>query len=172
MTLRASTTSLIPGRLVAGNRGLGVRGSAVPATGTNGPGFLYNDLALPAEANKEVRGLILTRPSAGSFFAYENSAFTLIGAHAQNYFARLDANGGFDASFADPELCCDPLVNAIALQADGSVLIGGAFSQAGGVNGRFYFARFSSSGVFDPSFPAITTFPQPSALMVAPVSLG
>jgi len=95
-------------------------------------------------------------------------AFTLIGAHAQNYFARLDANGGFDASFADPELCCDPLVNAIALQADGSVLIGGAFSQAGGVNGRFYFARFSSSGVFDPSFPAITTFPQPAGLMVAP----
>jgi len=85
MTLRASTTSLIPGRLVAGNRGLGVRGSAVPATGTNGPGFLYNDLALPAEANKEVRGLILTRPSAGSFFAYENSAFTLIGAPNGTY---------------------------------------------------------------------------------------
>ena len=37
-------------------------------------------------------------------------SFTLIGSHAQNYFARLDANGGFDASFADPQLCCDPLV--------------------------------------------------------------
>ncbi|HET7923791.1 MAG TPA: hypothetical protein VFL30_02780 [Rhodanobacteraceae bacterium] len=94
--------------------------------------------------------------------------FTMIGTHAQNYFVRLDANGGFDASFADPELCCDPLVDAIALQADGSVLIGGAFSEAGGVNGHFYFARFSASGVFDPSFPAITTFPQPAALMVAP----
>jgi len=57
--------------------------------------------------------------------------FTLIGSHAQNYFARLDANGAFDASFADPGLCCDPLVNTIALQANGDVLIGGAFSQAG-----------------------------------------
>ena len=28
--------------------------------------------------------------------------FTLIGSHAQNYFARLDANGAFDASFARP----------------------------------------------------------------------
>jgi uncharacterized delta-60 repeat protein len=94
--------------------------------------------------------------------------FTMIGAHAQNYFVRLDASGGFDASFADPGLCCDPLVNAIALQADGSVLIGGAFSQAGGVNDHFYFARFSPSGVFDPAFPAVTTFPEPAALMVAP----
>ena len=94
--------------------------------------------------------------------------FTMIGTHAQNYFARLDANGGFDASFADPGLCCDPLVNAIALEADGSVLIGGAFSQAGGVNDHFYFARFSASGVFDPSFPATTSFPQPAGLMVAP----
>jgi len=94
--------------------------------------------------------------------------FTMIGTHAQNYFARLDANGGFDGTFADPGLCCDPLVDAIAIEADGSVLIGGAFSQAGGINGHFYFARYSSGGVFDPSFPAITTFPQPSALMVAP----
>jgi uncharacterized delta-60 repeat protein len=95
-------------------------------------------------------------------------SFTLIGSHAQNYFARLDANGGFDASFADPLLCCDPLVNAIALQADGHVLIGGAFSQAGGVDDHFYFARYSSTGVFDASFPAMTNSPQPAALMVAP----
>lgn len=117
------------------------------------PGFNGNVEALAVQAD----GRILV-----------GGSFTLIGAHAQNYFARLDANGGFDASFADPELCCNPLVNAIAVQTDGSVLIGGAFSQAGGVNGHFYFARYSSSGVFDPSFPAITTFPQPGGLMVAP----
>jgi uncharacterized delta-60 repeat protein len=102
----------------------------------------------------------------GRIFA--GGTFTMIGTHAQNYFARLDANGGFDSTFADPQLCCDPLVNAIAIEGDGSVLIGGAFSQAGGVNDHFYFARFSSSGAFDPAFPAITTFPQPAALMVAP----
>ncbi len=48
------------------------------------------------------------------------------------------------------------------------MLIGGDFSQAGGMNDRFYFVRFSSSGVFDPSFPAAAIEPQPGALMVAP----
>jgi len=36
------------------------------------------------------------------------------------------------------------------------------------MNDRFYFVRFSSSGVFDPSFPAAAIEPQPGALMVAP----
>jgi hypothetical protein len=66
---------LISGALVCGNRGLGVLGSAVPSTGDNGAGYLYNDLSLPADANKEVRGLIVTPPSAGTFFAYEDSSF-------------------------------------------------------------------------------------------------
>ncbi len=102
----------------------------------------------------------------GRIFA--GGSFTAIGAHAQNYLARLDANGAFDASFADPELCCDPLVDAVALQANGDVLVGGAFSQAGGQNDRFYFARFSANGTFDPSFPAAPIEPQPGALTVAP----
>jgi len=88
MTLRASTTSLIPGRLVAGNRGLGVRGSAVPATGTNGPGFLYNDLALPAEANKEVRGLILTRQ--GDYPGAEAALQKALALDPDNYDATLN----------------------------------------------------------------------------------
>ena len=94
--------------------------------------------------------------------------FTLIGSHAQNYFARIDANGGFDASFADPLLCCDPLVSAIALQSDGDVLIGGAFSEAGGVSDHSYFARFSSAGVYDPDFPAPSVGILPASIVVAP----
>lgn len=35
-------------------------------------------------------------------------------------------------------------------------MIGGLFSQAGGVNGHFYLARYSSSGAFDPSFPNVS----------------
>lgn len=77
MNVRADVASLIPGKLVAGNRGLGCLGSAVPATGTNGPGYLYNDLSLPADAGKQVRGLILAPPAFGTFFAYEDSSFTL-----------------------------------------------------------------------------------------------
>ena len=94
-------------------------------------------------------------------------SFTMIGTHAQNYFARLDAAGGFDATFQDPQLCCNPLVNAIGLEPDGHVLLGGAFSQAGGVS-HFYFARYSSSGVFDPAFPNSTASIMPGAIMIAP----
>jgi uncharacterized delta-60 repeat protein len=80
--------------------------------------------------------------------------FTHIGGTARNYAARFDANGSFDTSFGDPQLCCLP-VRAVVLQPDGRVVIGGVFSQAGGVNDHFYLARYSSSGVFDPSFPNV-----------------
>jgi hypothetical protein len=76
MSLRVDTASLIPGMLVCGNRGLGVRGSQVPASGDAGPGFLYNDLSLPADADKEVRGLIVTPPAAGTLVVNEDSSFT------------------------------------------------------------------------------------------------
>jgi uncharacterized delta-60 repeat protein len=78
--------------------------------------------------------------------------FTHIGATAQNYFARFSSAGAFDSSFANPQLCC-VAARAVALQADGHVLVGGYFSQAGGVSHSF-LARYSSSGVFDAAFPA------------------
>lgn len=79
--------------------------------------------------------------------------FTHVGTTAQNYFARFEANGTFDTSFPDPQLCCIP-VRAVALQSNGDVLIGGYFSQAGGIT-HFNLARYSGDGVFDPSFPDI-----------------
>ena len=85
MSLRVDTSPLISGALVVGNRGLGVLGSAVPSTGDNGAGYLYNDLSLPADASKEVRGLILTQPSAGTLYAYEDSSFEFTGAPDGTY---------------------------------------------------------------------------------------
>lgn len=85
MSLRVDTSPLISGALVVGNRGLGVLGSSVPSTGDNGAGYLYNDLSLPADANKEVRGLILTQPSAGTLYAYEDSSFEFTGAPDGTY---------------------------------------------------------------------------------------
>ncbi len=78
MSLRVDTVSLISGALVCGHRGLGVRGSQVPASGDAGPGYLYNDLSLPADANKEVRGLIVTPPAAGTLATNEDSSFTFM----------------------------------------------------------------------------------------------
>ena len=85
MSIRVDSSSLIAGAVVCGHRGLGVLGSAVPSTGDQGPGYLYPGLSLPADANKEVRGLIVTPPSTGIFVAYEDSSFTLTGAPNGSY---------------------------------------------------------------------------------------
>lgn len=74
-TTRADTASLIASKCVCGNRGLGVLGSDIPATGDQGASYLYNDLTLPDDANKQIRGLIVTPPATGTFFAYEDGSF-------------------------------------------------------------------------------------------------
>lgn len=97
MSCRVSTTKLIAGACVVGNRGLGVLGSVIranTATGTYGAGYLYNDLTAADDA-KEIRGLIVTPPSAGSFYAFEDGSFTVTGAPDGNYsfLYRLYADG-------------------------------------------------------------------------------
>ena len=83
--------------------------------------------------------------------------------------ARFNVNGTLDNGFADPQF--DPTlgfspVRCIALQADGHVLVGGAFTHVGSAS-HFYFARFSSSGAFDSTFP-VGNEPQVAAIVVAP----
>lgn len=80
MSLRIDTAELIAGAYVIGETGLGVLGSAVPSDGDHGASFLYNDLSLPADAGKEIRGLILSPPAAGTFYVWEDGSFTLTGA--------------------------------------------------------------------------------------------
>lgn len=62
-----------------GTGGLGVLGSEISSAGTNGPGYAYNDLDLPDDAGKEIRGLITQWPSAGTLTAYEDTSFTFDG---------------------------------------------------------------------------------------------
>lgn len=97
MSVRVDTASLIAGACVCGNRGQGVLGAvirATTATGTHGSGFLYNDLT-GADDLKEIRGLIVTPPSAGAFVAQEDGSFSLTGAPDGSYSFtyRLFADG-------------------------------------------------------------------------------
>lgn len=85
MSLRIDTAELISGAYVIGETGLGVLGSAIPSTGEHGASFLFNDLSLPADNDKEIRGLIITPPSAGTFFAWEDGSFSLVGAPDGEY---------------------------------------------------------------------------------------
>lgn len=86
MSLRIDTTDWISGDLVIGNTGLGVLGSNIPSSGANGSSILYNDLSLPADANKEIRALILSEPSAGTLFVHEDGSFSFINAPNGTYY--------------------------------------------------------------------------------------
>lgn len=79
-SIRVDTTEWISGCVLIGDTGGGVRGSDIPSTGTSGPGYAYNDLSLPADANKEICGRITTWPSAGNLFAREDTSFDFTGA--------------------------------------------------------------------------------------------
>jgi hypothetical protein len=68
-----------------GTGGFGVLGSSIPSSGTNGPGYTYNDLSLPADAGKEICGRITTWPSSGTLYAYEDTSFTFTGAADGSY---------------------------------------------------------------------------------------
>jgi hypothetical protein len=65
---------LIAGRFHIGDRGGGVLGSSVPATGTDGPGFGYAALILPADANKEFMARILSMTAGLSFAPAEDTS--------------------------------------------------------------------------------------------------
>ena len=82
-----------------GNTGLGVLGAVIranTATGDAGPGYLYNDWQSAADDSVEMQGLIVTPPSVGTFFAFEDGSFTLIGAPdgVSTFVYRLVAGGG------------------------------------------------------------------------------
>lgn len=86
MSLRIDSTEWISGALLIGETGLGVLGSAISATGGSGASYLYNDLTLPADANKEICGRITTWPASGTLYAYENGNFTFTAADGSYSF--------------------------------------------------------------------------------------
>lgn len=80
MSIRVDSSTLITGSVVVGAPGLGVLAELVPSTGEHGAGYLYPSLELPADAGKEVRGLITTWPTLGTLTAFEDSSFEYDGA--------------------------------------------------------------------------------------------
>ena len=73
--------------------------------------------------------------------------FTSVGAESRPYVARLNEDGTLDATF-DPGAGPNSLVYAIALQADGKVLIGGEFTAVGALT-QNRLARLTAAGAVD-----------------------
>lgn len=91
-------SSLVPGAHHYGRGGLGALVSLIPQSGEVGAGYLANEAADPANAGKEIRGLILTVPNSGIFTVGELSEFTLTsasdGIHTFTYQVYLDGVDG------------------------------------------------------------------------------
>lgn len=78
--------------------------------------------------------------------------FTSYNGTAQNYLARLNADGTLDADF-DMGMGPDFSVDAIALRPDGKIIIGGRFEFYDGI-ARTQLARLNSDGSLDTGFEA------------------
>ena len=100
--MRVDSSPLIAGSLVVGNASHGVLAENIPSSGTNGAGYIYADLDLPADNGKEVRGEIITTPISGDLFAYEDTSFTFEGAPdgTYNFTYQLYVDGVLTGSVA------------------------------------------------------------------------
>jgi uncharacterized delta-60 repeat protein len=76
--------------------------------------------------------------------------FTTVSSTPRSRVARLEANGTLDSNFFPDPVAPGP-VFAVAVQADGKVIIGGDFTFVGGTP-RFRLARLHSNGMLDTSF--------------------
>jgi uncharacterized delta-60 repeat protein len=77
-------------------------------------------------------------------------SFTVVNGVARGRIARLNANGTLDNTFATSTGASDT-VSEIVLEADGKILIGGAFTGFNLTN-RPFIARLNSDGTLDTSF--------------------
>ena len=77
--------------------------------------------------------------------------FLAVAAGARSYLVRLEASGALDPTFGDPDRRLNGEVYAVALQSDGKVVVGGSFTQFGGVPCRGV-VRVDAQGIPDPGF--------------------
>ncbi len=78
-------------------------------------------------------------------------AFTSYNGISRPYLARLNTEGSLDTGFVTTGSGLNAAVYAIALQADGQILVGGSFTQYNGAAVP-YLTRLNTDGTLDPSF--------------------
>jgi uncharacterized delta-60 repeat protein len=76
--------------------------------------------------------------------------FTSYDSIGRNHIARLNTDGTLDTTF-NPGAGANSSVNAIAIQLDGKIIIGGFFTSYGGI-GRNRIARLNTDGTLDSTF--------------------
>lgn len=93
--------------------------------------------------------------------------FTIARGETRNRIARINANGSLDTTF-NPGDGPNDRVFAVALQADGKILVGGNFSQFNGQTRRG-IARLYPDGTLDPDFSHnVETYSSAECIAVQP----
>ena len=105
------------------------------------PGYGVNNPILASTMQSDGKVLI-----GGYFTTYNDSNYS--------HIARLNSDGSLDTSF-NVGSGTDAQVNAIAVQSDGKILIGGKFTNYNSISAS-YIARLNSDGTFDTSFNVCT----------------
>jgi uncharacterized delta-60 repeat protein len=77
--------------------------------------------------------------------------FTAVNGVARTRIARLNADGSLDTSFGNGLVGADAMVQTLAVQSDGKIVIGGIFTNVNGV-ARTRIARLNGDGTLDTSF--------------------
>lgn len=116
-----------------GAGGFGLLGSEIAASGTNGPGYAYNDLTLPADASKQICGRITTWPAFGTLQAFEDTSFiyTRSGSGSDSFQYQLYVDG---VAVGAPQSVA-LTVGEVAATANGAVLLGTSQIIAGTATG-------------------------------------
>ena len=83
-------------------------------------------------------------------------SFTFISGQSLFRVARFNPDGSIDAGFQNPAVGSGSSVDAIAVQPDGKILIGGSFTNVGGQS-HGGIARLNSDGSLDATFNVVTT---------------
>ncbi|MEN6626950.1 MAG: hypothetical protein ABFD69_12065 [Candidatus Sumerlaeia bacterium] len=98
------------------------------------------------DANSYVNALVI-QPDGKMVLG---GTFMAINGWHRRCVARINENGSLDKTF-DPGEAADDFVDALALQADGKIIVGGEFSKMGGQTHRG-IARLNVDGSVDPGF--------------------
>ncbi|MCG8608952.1 MAG: hypothetical protein MI864_00310 [Pseudomonadales bacterium] len=154
MSIRVDTSPLISSSLIVGNSGHGVLAENIPSSGENGAGYTYNDLSLPADNGKEIRGEIVTEPVSGTFFAYEDTSF------------EFSANDG--SYFFEYQLYVDGVATGSATRVD--LIVGGGTDVSAtlaSIDVSTYQATVSLDVEINASHASITVEANPATIMVA-----
>ena len=112
-----------------------------------GPGNLDYEYNPGQGADGRVLAIALQPPNSKAVFGGQ---FTFVNGIGFNRIARLNFDGSVDNSF-NPGLGANQDVQAISTQADGKILIGGAFTSFDNVN-RGRIARLNANGSLDTAF--------------------